>query len=52
MTPSARESLEGELPSMNYVKSIINGFRHAGITPQQVSDAYYDIIDSLPRSGK
>ncbi|NDB59426.1 gamma-glutamylcyclotransferase [bacterium] len=53
MTPAARESLDGDLPSMNYVRSILNGFRHAGITPQQVSDAYYDLMDEhQPRSGK
>jgi gamma-glutamylcyclotransferase (GGCT)/AIG2-like uncharacterized protein YtfP len=45
MTPATRESLDGDLPSMNYVKSILNGFRHAGITPQQVSDAYYDLVN-------
>lgn len=53
MTPSARSSLQGQLPSNSYVMSILNGFRHAGITPQQVSDAYYDIINEFnPRSGK
>jgi len=53
MTPSTREwAAKDRMPSNQYVRTILTGYRHAGITPHQVSDAYYELIDEPSRDGK
>ena len=53
MTPSTHDwASENRMPSHSYVTTIVNGYKHAGISTQQVVDAYNEIIDSEPRSGK
>jgi gamma-glutamylcyclotransferase (GGCT)/AIG2-like uncharacterized protein YtfP len=37
MTPESREWLEGTYPSESYIKKLVNGYRHAGIPTQQIS---------------
>ena len=47
MTPATVKSTEADrMPSNQYVRTILNGYRHAGISAQQVSDAYHEIIPS------
>jgi gamma-glutamylcyclotransferase (GGCT)/AIG2-like uncharacterized protein YtfP len=53
MTPETVSGTKRDrMPSNSYVTTILNGYRHAGIASQQVNDAYYEIIDEVPRSGK
>jgi len=45
MTPSTREwAGRDRVPSNSYVTTIVNGYKHAGITTKQVNDAYKKVI--------
>ena len=47
MTPQTIQwTEEDRMPTNQYIRTILNGYRHAGITPQQVSDAYYEIFNN------
>lgn len=49
MTPIAREDLQGTLPSKHYVLSIINGYRNAQISVDQIRHALKGIdTDNIP----
>jgi len=46
MTPSTRQwSARDRMPSQSYVTTIVNGYKHAGITSNQVNDAYQELAD-------
>jgi len=46
MTPATRQSTANHrMPSNSYVTTIVNGYKHAGITSNQVGDAYQELAD-------
>ena len=44
MTPAARFKLKGSMPDKDYVRSIIDGYRNAGIPLKQIGDAIRAIV--------
>ena len=46
MTPSTRQwAGKDRMPSNSYVTTIVNGYKHAGITSNQVNSAYQELAD-------
>jgi len=46
MTPDTRQwAARDRRPSDSYVTTIVNGYKHAGITTDQVNDAYQELAD-------
>ena len=44
MTPTTRQwAAKDRMPSSSYINTIISGYQHAGITTNQVGDAYQEI---------
>jgi gamma-glutamylcyclotransferase (GGCT)/AIG2-like uncharacterized protein YtfP len=53
MTPATIEwTNHNRLPVLSYIKTILNGYKHANLSTEQVNDAYNEIIDLEPRFKK
>ena len=44
MTPAARFKLKGSMPDKGYVRSIVDGYRNAGVPLKQIGDAIRAIV--------
>lgn len=45
MTPNTREwASKDRMPSNSYVTTIVNGYKHAGISTKQVGSAYQELV--------